>query len=116
MIEVLVALSIVAYALIGLIGLQNRNLVLIGRGQDITRATLHAREFITEMEVREKFPELGFSSGEFDDGFFWEREVDETPLPDVRAVRLRVIFDERQPDAVELLYYIRDRYVPEDEL
>lgn len=114
LIEVLVALSIIAYALIGLLGLQNRNLVMVARDQDITRATLLARKLIAEMEVREKFPELGFSSGELEEGFYYEREVNETPLPDVREVRLRIIFDERQPDAVELLYYMRDRYVPED--
>jgi general secretion pathway protein I len=114
LIEVLVALSIIAYALIGLLGLQNRNLGMVARDQDLTRATLLARKFIAEMEVREKFPELGFSSGELEEGFYFEREVNETPLPDVREVRLRIIFDERQPDAVELLYYMRDRYVPED--
>ena len=116
LIEILVALSIAAYALVGLLGLINRNIGIVSRDQDITRATLLARQFIAEMEVVEKFPELGFSSGEFDDRFYWEREVNEVEiLPDVREVRLRVIFDERQPDAVELLYYIRDRTVPEDE-
>ncbi len=114
LIEVLVALSIVAYALIGLLGLQNRNLTIVGRGQDITRATLLARQFIAQMEVVEKFPELGFSSGELEPGFYWEREVGPTFLPDVREVRVRIIFDERQPDLVELLYYMRDRVVPEE--
>ncbi len=114
LIEVLVALAIVAYALIGLLGLQNRNLTLVGQDQNMTRATLLARMLITQMEVREKFPELGFTSGELEDGFFFEREVNETLLPDVREVRLRVIFDENRPDLVELFYYMRDRFVPED--
>ncbi len=114
LIEVLVALAIVAYALIGLLGLQNRNLGIIGRDQQMTRATLLARKFIAEMEVREKFPELGFSSGELEEGYLWEREVNETPLPEVREVRLRIIFDEARPNAVELLYYMRDRYIPEE--
>jgi len=116
LIEVLVALSIIAYALIGLLGLQNRNLTILGRSQDITRATLLARKFIAEMEVREKFPEIGYSSGELEPGFFWEREVAETLLPEVREVKLRIIFDERQPDLVELLYYMRNRIVPEEQL
>lgn len=114
LIEVLVALAIVAYALIGLLGLQNRNLTLVSQDQNVTRATLLARMLIAEMEVREKFPELGFTSGELEDGFYYEREVNETPLPEVREVRLRVIFDERRPDLVELLYYIRDRFDPEE--
>lgn len=114
LIEVLVALAIVGYALIGLLGLQNRNLTLVGQDQNMTRATLLARMLITQMEVREKFPELGFTSGELEEGFFYEREVNETPLPEVREVRLRVIFDENRPDLVELYYYMRDRFVPED--
>lgn len=114
LIEVLVALTIVAYALIGLLGLQNRNLGLLGRGQDISRATLLAREFIAGMEVREGFPALGYASGELEPGFLWEREVNETMIPEVREVRLRIIFDERRPDLVELLYYMRDRTEPEE--
>lgn len=111
LIEVLIALSIVAYALVGLIGLVNRNLTVVGRDQDLTRATLLARKFIAEMEVVEKFPELGYSSGEFPEypGFYWEREVEELFIPEVRQVRVRIVFDERQPDAVSLLYYVRDR-------
>lgn len=114
LIEVLVALAIVAYALIGLLGLQNRNLGIIGRDQQMTKAILLARSFIAQMEVREKFPDLGFSSGELEEGFLWEREVNETFLPDVREVKVRIIFDEARPNAVELLYYMRDRYVPEE--
>lgn len=114
LIEVLVALTIVAYALIGLLGLQNRNLGILGRDQDITRATLLARELIAGMEVQERFPELGYSSGEMEPGFYWEREVNETIIPEVREVRLRIVFDERQPDLVELLYYMRNRTEPEE--
>lgn len=114
LVEVLVALTIVAYALIGLLGLQNRNIGMIGRGQDITRATLMARELIAGMEVQERFPQLGYSSGEIEPGFVWEREVNETVIPEVREVRLRIVFDERQPDLVELLYYMRDRTEPEE--
>ena len=120
LLEVLISLLIVAYALISLLGLHNRNIGIVGRGQDITRATLIARELIAQMEVVEKFPELGFSSGEVEGyaGYYWEREVDELldgSIPDVRQVRLRVVFDERRPDLVELLYYIRDRRPPEEE-
>ena len=116
LIEVLVALSIVAYALVGLIGLVNRNLTVVARDQDMTRATLLARKFVAHMEVVEKFPELGFSSGEFEEypGFYWEREVEELFIPEVRQVTVRIIFDERQPDAVEVLYYVRDRRDPEE--
>jgi general secretion pathway protein I len=114
LLEVMVALVVVATAFVALLGLQNRNLAWIGQDQDLTRATLLARQLITQMELVEQFPELGTSQGEFDDypGFYWEREVTETELPDLREVRLRVVWDERSPHACELLYFIRDHREP----
>ena len=111
----MVALTVVAFAFVGLLGLHNRNLALVGRDQDLTRAMLLARQYITEMELVEQFPDAGTAHGEFANypGFAWEREVSETDLPDVRQVRLRIIFDERIPDACELLYFIRDRREPQ---
>ncbi len=115
LLEVMVALTVVAFAFVGLLGLHNRNLVLVGRDQDLTRAMLLARQYITEMELVEKFPDVGTARGEFANypGFAWEREVSDTDLPEVRQVRLRIIFDERIPDACELLYFIRDRREPQ---
>ncbi len=111
LIEVLVALSVVAVAFVGLLGLHTRNLSLVGQDQDLTRAMLLARQFISQMELVEGFPDLGVSSGQFDSypNFRWEREVQETSLPEVRRVVLRVVWDERIPNACELLYFMRDR-------
>ena len=66
------------------------------------------------MELLEGFPELGPGTGEFSNfpPFQWEREVTETILPDVRRVLLRVVWDERIPSGVELVYYIRDHTEP----
>jgi len=115
LIEVLVALTVVAFAFVGLLGLHNRNLAMVARDQDLTRATLLARQFITEMELIEQFPDTGVSRGEFSNapGFSWERDVEETDLPTVRRVQLRVVWDPRMPDACELIYYIRDRREPD---
>jgi prepilin-type N-terminal cleavage/methylation domain-containing protein len=115
LLEVMVALTVVAFAFVGLLGLHNRNLAMVGTDQDLSRAALLARQFITEMEVIEEFPDLGFSSGDFANAppFRWEREVSETTLAGVHQVRMRVVWDERIPHGVELLYYIRDRREPE---
>ena len=120
LIEVMVALFIVAFAFVALLGLHTQNLAMVGRDQDLTRATLLSRQLITEMELVEQFPELGVSSGEFEGypGFRWEREVKEVsyegvPLTQLREVHLRVVWDERIPDACRLLYFIRDRREPE---
>ena len=117
LIEVIVALTIIAYAFVGLLGLHNRNIAMVADDQDLTRATLLARQFITEMELTE-FPEIGVRRGEFGNspGFIWEADVQETELPAVRRVTLRVIWDERNPNACELVYYIRDRREPDEEL
>jgi type II secretion system protein I len=110
LIEVIVALTVIAYAFVGLLGLHNRNIAAIANDQDFTRATLLARQFITEMELAE-FPETGVRRGEFGNapGFVWEADVQETELPSIRRVDLRIIWDERNPNACELIYYIRDR-------
>ena len=108
---------IVAVAFVGLLGLHNRNIVMIANDQDLTRATLLARQFITEMELVE-FPEVGIRRGEFGNapGFVWEADVQETELPSVRRVVVRVIWDERNPNACELVYFIRDRREADEDL
>jgi general secretion pathway protein I len=115
LIEVMIALFIVALAFVALLGLHNANLAAVGRDQDLTVATLIARRLITQMELVEQFPDVGFSSGQIEDypGFRWEREVKETFQPDLREVHLRVVWDERIPDACRLLYFIRDHREPE---
>jgi general secretion pathway protein I len=115
LIEVMVAMTIVAFAFVGLLGLHNRNLKMIGDDQNLTQATLLARRFITEMEVVEQWPDTGTARGEFPEmpGFYWEREVEDTDLTTVRRVVLHVFWDERNPNAVELVYFIRDRREPE---
>ena len=115
LIEVMVAMTIVAFAFVGLLGLHNRNLKMIGDDQNLTQATLLARRFITEMEVVEQWPDSGTSRGEFPEvpGFYWERDVQDTDLTTVRRVVLHVFWDERNPNAVELIYFIRDRREPE---
>lgn len=111
LIEVMVALTVVAFGFVALLGLHNHNIALVARDQDLTRATLLARQLISEMEVIEGWPDTGHTRGEFGNvpGFHWEREVEDTELPTVRRVVLRVIWDERLPNACELLYFIRDR-------
>jgi general secretion pathway protein I len=112
LIEVLVALTIVAFAFVGLLGLHNRNLAMVGNDRELTGAMLLARQLITEMEVTEKWPDTGVESGEYG-GYKWEREVEDTELDSVRRVHLRVIYDERVPDACSFIYYIRDHREPD---
>ena len=114
LIEVLVALTIVAFAFVGLLGLHNRNLAMVSRDRDLTGAMLLARQLITELEVKERWADTGRQGGEYA-GYKWEREVEETELTTVRRIRLRVIYDERTPDACSFLYYMRDRREPDQQ-
>ena len=117
LLEVLVAVAILAFALVPLLGLHVGNLALLGRDQRITDATMLARALMTEAEV-EPFPDIGLTDGDFEDrypgrfpGLRWEREVTAPlPVPDIREVRVRVFGgDQESGDDVTLTYYLRRR-------
>jgi general secretion pathway protein I len=110
LLEVLIALVVVAYAFVGLLGLHNRSLRLVARGQDQTFATLAAREIMSRLDF-EPFPDLGVSSGDlaYPSGFHWELEVTEVAeLEDIRRVVVRVLNGDATAKA-ELVYYVRNR-------
>jgi type II secretion system protein I len=114
LLEVLVAVMIIALAFTGLLGLHNRNLALIGRDQDRTRATLLMRELVAQAEIFPEYSELGNASGNFEGspGFRWEREVRSTALEELRQIRFRVRWGERAGQSAELLYYVHLRLPP----
>jgi general secretion pathway protein I len=116
LLEVLVAVAVLALALVSLLGLHVRDLALIGRDQRVTEATFLAQVLMTEAEI-ERFPALGGTSGDFAELFpdrypdlRWEREVLPTPLPDLREIRVRVFRgDQESGDDVTLTYYVTRR-------
>lgn len=112
LLEVMVALAVIAFALVGLLGLQARNVAMVARSQHLTRATLLARELISQIQVEVEtrgLQGLGDSQGIFEGypGYRWEREVLATGLDDLREVIVRVIWDERTPNACQLIYFVR---------
>jgi general secretion pathway protein I len=113
LLEVMVALAIVAFAVVGLLGLHGRNIQIIARDQNLTRATLLAREIISQIQFQvmtNGLQDLGDSQGTFDGypGYRWERQVLPTGLDEMREVVIRVIWDEANPSACELVYFVRD--------
>lgn len=115
LLEVMIALVVVAYAFVGLLALHNHNLHIVGRDQDQTFAALAAREIISRLDF-EPFPDLGLSSGElaYPSGFRWEMEVSEVgDLTQIRRVLVRVLNVDASSKA-ELVYYVRNR--DEDDL
>ena len=113
LVEVMVALAVIAFAFVGLLGLHGRNIKAIARDQGLTRATLLARELVSQIQFQVAtggLQDLGDSHGTFEGypGFRWERVVVPTELEEVRQVVVRVVWDERNPNACELVYFVRD--------
>lgn len=107
LLEVMIALAILAIALPVLLGLRNRDVDLHLRARDLTAATLLAQEKLLEAELAGLLP-LGEVSGDFKGpppgmqtagessdrapGYRWKRIVSPTPLDLVREVRVQVIW------------------------
>lgn len=113
LLEVMVAMAIIAFAVVGLLGLHARSIKMIARDQNFTRATLLARELVSQIQFQvstQGLQDLGNSQGSFEGypGYRWEREVLPTGLDEMREVVIRVIWDERAPHACELVYFVRD--------
>ncbi len=113
LLEVMVALAVIAFAFVGLLSLQARNITAVARDQSLTRATLLARELVSQLQFQvltNGLQNLGDDRGTFEGypGYRWERQVIPTGLDEMREVVVRVIWDERYPHRCELLYFVRD--------
>ncbi|GIW39548.1 MAG: hypothetical protein KatS3mg076_0125 [Candidatus Binatia bacterium] len=109
LLEVLVALAILAFAFVGLLGLHGRNVSRVARLQDTTRATLLLRELATQLQF-EDFASLGDAEGSFEwyPEFSWQRDVEVTTLETVKKVELRVFRGDVGGHGAALLYFVRD--------
>ena len=108
LLEVLVAVMIIALAFTGLLSLHSRDLALVSRDQDMTRATLLMRELVAQVELFPEYSQLGTASGNFEGspGFSWQRDVRTTALDELREVHFRVVWGDRGRNSAELLYYV----------
>lgn len=112
LLEVMIALAIVAIALVSLLGLANRSIGVQERLQRMTRATLLAQEKMTEIELAAEAKTLVFEPAEgvfaepFSD-FRWRLEFADTPLPVVTQVTLTVAWGaEERNEAVDLSNFL----------
>jgi general secretion pathway protein I len=122
LLEVLIALGILALALPILLGLRNWDLDLHARAKELTTATILAQEKLVETDLGTLLP-LGETGGEFlatplgsqataemtnrPSNYRWKRIVSSTPLPSVREVRIQVLWP-RGPteEMVEVSTYV----------
>jgi len=99
LIEVMVAMAVLAIALLALLSLHNNSLRIIVNGQQLSRAALLAQAVMSEAEM-ERFPDLGTTSGNFEGlfareypDFRWQRRVEQSgTFPDVRKTEVVVFY------------------------
>ena len=115
LLEVMIAMAVLATAFTALLGLHVRNLDTVARDQAYLEAVLLARTLLVETELGGA-AEVGTASGDFETlypgqypGFRWERSVLETGLFETREVRVRVIPPLGEAAAAELTLYVRPR-------
>lgn len=112
LLEVMIALAIVAIALVSLLGLANRSIGVQERLQRMTRATLLAQEKMTEIELASEAKTLVYEPAEgvfaepFSD-FRWHLKFTDTPIPVVTQVTLTVAWGaEERNEAVDLSNFL----------
>ena len=113
--EVLIAMAILALALPILLGLRNWDLNLQSRAADITAATMLAQEKLIEAELSPVYP-VGETTGDFRNPppgyqvpgdvaeraprYRWKRIITTTPLTAVREVKIQILWQQGANDEV----------------
>ena len=122
LLEVMLAVALLAIVLPVLLGLRNRGMEFRDRAREITTATLLAQEKLLETELLPVLP-VGEQTGDFKNappglatqatgedrapGYRWRRIVVPTPLDRVREVRVEVLwFRGQTEDSVEVSNYV----------
>lgn len=109
LLEVMIAVAILAMVLVSLLGLKNRSVQDVAFAEHMTTATLLAKRIMTEAVLAVPLVPLE-KEGEFDDEEFkdyqWKKIVAPTPLPAVLEVRVAVLWQEGgREEMVELVSY-----------
>jgi general secretion pathway protein I len=108
LLEVMIALAIIAVAFVALLGLRNSDIVMHDRARAVIQATALAQQRLGDTVVG-PFPDIGSSEGRFDDEharYGWRQEVAPTPFDFVREVRVSVTWDPPRDERVDLVRYV----------
>ena len=95
LIEVMVALGILAISLVVLLGLRNRDVELSSYSGALFEATLLAKQKMTDQDLG-GFPDLGSFQGDFGEKksrYGWRKIVSPTPFDSVREVLITVFWE-----------------------
>jgi prepilin-type N-terminal cleavage/methylation domain-containing protein len=116
LLEVLIAVVIIAFAFVALLGLHARGVWMVIRDQNMTRATLVAREVISTVEYTVATRGLqGLSNtqgaSEAYPEFRYQVEVNPTELEEVRMIIVSIAWDDVTPPT-QVIYYVREQGGP----
>lgn len=111
LLEVMIALAIVGIALVVMLGLAQRSILVNSHLQQITRATLLAKQKMTEIENG-----IGtgndLNQGTFADpnqGYNWRSVYTSTPIEGIEQIDLSVIWgNEKKNEFVTLTSFVRE--------
>ena len=111
LLEVLVALAVLAVAVVSLLGLQNRNLLLSMRAERLSTGTLLVREMLTRTQL--EGPEAArVTSGDFAEihpgqypEFRWHRTIRPAMLEGLWEIEVGVAWGERTDERAELTLF-----------
>jgi len=113
LLEVMVAVAILAMVLVSLLGLKNRSMQDVMKAERITTATLLAKRMMTETLFKKPLlpaeEEGEFSVDLYGDvykDYRWKKTIAPTPIPQIMEVRAAVLWKEGARDeTVELVSY-----------
>ena len=109
LLEVMIALAVVAIALTALLSLANRTIMVQGEQQNLTQATMLAEGKMTEYETMHELRRDGEVAAE---GFFeapfaryrWKITFQDTILPQIMQVTVTVLWgEEKEIEKVDLI-------------
>jgi general secretion pathway protein I len=112
LIEVLVALAILAIAMAAIVTGIGRYSGDAGRMREMTLGLWVAHNRLTEIELQPGWPEVGTSDGELEMAgreWRWDVTVAETPDPRVRRVNILVRVGKSEDTVADLTSYLAER-------
>jgi general secretion pathway protein I len=109
LLEVMVAVAIMATVLVSLIGLKNRSMQDVMLAEHMTTATLLAKRMMVDtISVKPRLPledDGEFEEEEYKD-YTWKKTISPTPLIQIMEVRVAVLWKEgERQELVELMCY-----------
>ncbi len=122
LLEVMIALAVLAIALFALLSLDHQDLQSVIRAQDMSRAAMLAQAMMTQVEIS-PFPEASTRSGDFQSmyrrqypNFKWRRVIEPSAVfPDIRKVTVTVFYGPRFSRRFDLVEFVHNPIPPEQQ-